>query len=83
MSESFVPKPDNGPHSALNGLGVLASERGAVHRPGDHPGDWPEDFPHENGCYMNRCVGCGLIFHGHKRRAVCKVCTPKGESAAS
>lgn len=42
--------------------------------PGDHPGDWPEDFSHENGCYMNRCCGCCLIFHGHKRRVECKVC---------
>lgn len=26
MSQSFIPKPDNGPHSALAGLGVLSSE---------------------------------------------------------
>lgn len=26
MSQSFIKKPDNGPHSALAGLGVLRSE---------------------------------------------------------
>jgi hypothetical protein len=26
MSQSFIKKPDNGPHSALGGLGVLATE---------------------------------------------------------
>lgn len=30
MSQSFIKKPDNGPHSALTGLGVLASERKAA-----------------------------------------------------
>jgi hypothetical protein len=47
-----------------------------MHQPGEHPGDWPEDFQHENGCYMNRCCGCGLIFHGYKRRNSCKLCAP-------
>jgi hypothetical protein len=27
MSQSFIKKPDNGPHSALAGMGVLASEK--------------------------------------------------------
>lgn len=27
MSQSFIKKPDHGPHSALVGLGVLRSER--------------------------------------------------------
>lgn len=27
MSESFIKKPDNGPHSALAGLGVLSTEQ--------------------------------------------------------
>lgn len=27
MSESFIKKPDNGPHSALAGIGVLRSEQ--------------------------------------------------------
>ncbi len=27
MSQSFIKKPDNGPHSALSGLGVLGSEQ--------------------------------------------------------
>lgn len=30
MSQSFIKKPDNGPHSALGGLGVLASEQSAM-----------------------------------------------------
>lgn len=29
MSQSFIKKPDNGPHAALSGLGVLASEHNA------------------------------------------------------
>ena len=33
MSQSFIKKPDSGPHSALAGLGVLASERSAQHTP--------------------------------------------------
>lgn len=37
-------------------------------------GDWIEDFAHENGCYMCRCFDCAQIFHGHKRRAICKTC---------
>lgn len=40
-------------------------------------GDWPEDYAHENGCYMCKCFQCGNIFHGHKRRPVCKVCSTK------
>lgn len=36
--------------------------------------DWPEDFPGENGNYSNKCVSCGLLFVGHKRHHVCKVC---------
>jgi hypothetical protein len=41
--------------------------------------DWPEDFNHENGRYQCRCVVCGGMFYGHKRRVVCKECatTPK------
>lgn len=27
MSKSFIKKPGNGPHTALDGLGVLAAER--------------------------------------------------------
>lgn len=45
-----------------------------LHQPGDSPSDWTEDFPHENGCYINRCISCGLIFYGYKRRSVCKTC---------
>lgn len=35
---------------------------------------WTEDFPHENGQYQCRCVDCGQMFIGHKRRVVCKAC---------
>lgn len=38
------------------------------------PGDWQEDQAHENGNYNCRCVRCGGLFVGHKRRVVCKVC---------
>ena len=37
--------------------------------------DWVEDFPHENGNYTNKCVQCGELFSGHKRRTTCKLCT--------
>ena len=30
MSQSFIKQPDNGPHSALGGLGVLSTERPAA-----------------------------------------------------
>ena len=36
--------------------------------------DWPEDFAHENGRYQNSCAVCGEIFHGYKRRVVCRRC---------
>lgn len=35
---------------------------------------WPEDFKSENGDYINKCVYCKLLFKGHKRRVVCRVC---------
>lgn len=37
--------------------------------------DWVEDFDHENGRYLNRCCECSIIFEGHKRRVICKVCS--------
>jgi hypothetical protein len=37
-------------------------------------GDWLEDAAHENGNYQCRCVHCGRMFIGHKRRVTCKVC---------
>lgn len=40
-------------------------------------GDWSEDFGHENGNYQRRCVSCGELFIGHKRRVTCKVCASK------
>lgn len=36
--------------------------------------DWQEDFAHENGNYQNKCVNCGELFIGHKRRPLCKIC---------
>lgn len=36
--------------------------------------DWIEDFEHENGEYQCRCVVCGEIFFGHKRRVTCRDC---------
>lgn len=36
--------------------------------------DWTEDFTHENGKYQNKCIHCHLLFYGHKRRVVCKIC---------
>lgn len=46
---------------------------------GERGGDWPEDFSHENGEYQCRCVECGSVFIGHKRRVVCRTCADKGE----
>lgn len=37
--------------------------------------DWREDWNHENGAYKCRCIGCGVLFIGHKRRIVCRKCT--------
>ena len=40
--------------------------------------NWPEDFSHENGNYNNECYLYKVVFVGHKRRKVCRVCaTPK------
>lgn len=36
--------------------------------------NWPEDFSYENGNYKCKCIYCGVIFIGHKRRVVCKKC---------
>lgn len=37
--------------------------------------DWTEDFSHENGNYNCKCLHCGCIFVGHKRRVQCKACS--------
>lgn len=52
-------------------------------RPGvePRPQDWPEDFVHENGQYMCKCFQCGIVFHGNKRRAICKICHIPPEDA--
>ncbi len=42
--------------------------------------DWTEDFPHENGNYNCKCLMCGEMFIGHKRRFTCRVCAePEGD----
>ena len=38
--------------------------------------NWEEDYAHENGNYINKCIDCGKMFRGHKRRIVCKRCDP-------
>lgn len=47
----------------------------------DRSGDWPEDSPYENGRYQNKCVNCGGLFEGHKRRLSCKLCAGVAPSA--
>ena len=42
-----------------------------------HLRDWHEDFEHENGRYQCRCIVCGEMFDGHKRRNVCRHCAAK------
>ena len=39
--------------------------------------DFPGDAEHENGDYENRCVDCGELFTGYKRRVVCRACATK------
>lgn len=36
--------------------------------------NWQEDFSHENGQYQSKCMNCGNLFIGHKRRFVCRIC---------
>ena len=43
--------------------------------------DWIEDFSGENGIYSCKCIHCGDLFTGHKRRVSCKACTLKALSA--
>lgn len=38
--------------------------------------DFLEDRNHENGNYLNTCWLCKGTFTGHKRRVLCKECTP-------
>lgn len=38
------------------------------------PKDWQEDYRCENGNYRKKCLTCGEIFYGHKRRMQCKEC---------
>lgn len=45
--------------------------------------NWVEDYQHENGMYINSCVGCKLPFMGHKRRVTCKECADNAKSEFS
>jgi len=36
--------------------------------------DWNHDMRHESGHKVNRCVRCGNMFYGHKRRVICHEC---------
>lgn len=40
---------------------------------------WPDDYGHENGNYVNCCSQCQQPFVGHKRRVLCRECTPSIE----
>jgi hypothetical protein len=51
--------------------------RESAQRDPEHPANWQEDFNHENGQYQCRCVDCQIIFLGHKRRGMCKLCAQK------
>ena len=45
--------------------------------------DWMEDYAHDaDNEYQNRCLTCGELFNGHKRRLTCKTCV-KPEAAPS
>ncbi len=41
--------------------------------------DWETDFDGVHGYYLNRCGKCELLFHGHKHRMLCRVCSPEGQ----
>ena len=45
-------------------------------------GDWPEDAKSDsdNGAYLNRCIDCGGMFTGNKRRMSCRRCTQEHEA---
>lgn len=51
-------------------------ERTPLCRITDNEHNWSEDFKHENGNYENVCKVCNVLFFGHKRRVVCKKCSP-------
>jgi len=36
--------------------------------------DYQEEASMENGNYENRCIECGNLFIGYKRRVLCKIC---------
>ena len=41
------------------------------HKKHDKRRDWPDG----GSIYMRRCLECGYVFFGYKRRVVCKLCT--------
>jgi hypothetical protein len=55
--------------------GQALRQRDALLNP-QHAANWQEDYSHENGQYENRCCHCTRHFIGHKRRVVCKICSP-------
>jgi len=36
--------------------------------------DYKDDFEEENGCYMNCCTNCKMMFVGNKYRKICSLC---------
>lgn len=52
MSQSFIKKPDDGPHSALTGLGVLKAEQQLPLN------GIPSTWAHDEGAYA-QCGDCG------------------------
>lgn len=55
---------------------MMKNHLAAVLESSTSPKDYPEDFKSENGNYFCTCVGCDHVFKGHKRRVLCKECTP-------
>lgn len=43
----------------------------------DSERSFKEDYGHENGQYVCICFMCKQKFMGHKRRVICKSCSPK------
>lgn len=85
VTMSLLAVNDDSVHIAYNGQTLWMKAANIIKIPSgvrESPGNWLEDFAHENGCYMCKCFTCGNIFHGHKRRAVCKVCSMNPEEVA-
>lgn len=75
MSHSFIKKPDNGPHSALAGLGVLASEQPrppctVCGTPWEKHGSYPTCASHPYSP-DGRCGHVGIFADGRFTGAPC------------